>query len=420
MSNQVITCSNRDGSSVDSSSIVLIADSFQASGIEQLESIGCIVEVEPSLHGESLLAAISEKNPDILVVRSTKVTAEMMDASDRLGLIIRAGAGYNTINTDAASDRGISVANCPGKNSIAVAELTWGLILACDRRIPDQVIELRDNCWNKKEYSKSSGLFGRTIGIVGLGEIGLEVMSRAKSFGMNVVVWSRSLSEEKAELLGVDYCENLHNLAKRSDVVSVHVASTSKTEKLLDKEFFSLMKANAIFINTSRGNIVDEEALAEVAQTKHIKVGLDVYENEPSSTEKTFHSSISVHPCVYGTHHVGASTLQAQEAIATEVVRIITTFVEEGRTIHCVNQSVGTSAMALLSIRHKNMPGVLAHVFDELSIAGINVEEMENILYRGGYAACALIQLSDIPTPELIKTIKSDSNILSATMTTKN
>lgn len=419
MSNQTIEPSNSEYVPIGTASVVLLADSFQEKGIEHLESIGCIVEFDPSLQGEELLEAITQKNPNVLVVRSTKVSGEMMDASDSLSLIIRAGAGYDTIDTTAASQRGISVANCPGRNSIAVAELTWGLILACDRRIPDQVIDLRQECWNKKEYSKANGLFGRTIGIVGLGGIGLEVMQRAKSFGMNVVAWSRSLTEERANELGITYCQQLNDLAIVSDVVTVHVASTMKTEKLVNRQFLSLLKKNAIFINTSRGSVVDELALMEIAQSSQLRVGLDVYDNEPSSSDKSFASAIVSTPQIYGTHHVGASTNQAQEAITSEVARIIESFIEEGRVLNCVNQSVDSIATALLSIRHENLPGVLAQVFDALSIEGINVEEMENILYKGGHTACARIQLSGPPTSELIQSMKRDENIISVTLTTK-
>jgi len=419
MSNQTIEPSNSEGVPIGAASVVLLADSFQEKGIEHLESIGCIVEFDPSLQGEELLEAITQKNPNVLIVRSTKVSGKMMDASDSLSLIIRAGAGYDTIDTTAASQRGISVANCPGRNSIAVAELTWGLILTCDRRIPDQVIDLRQECWNKKEYSKANGLFGRTIGIVGLGGIGLEVMQRAKSFGMHVVAWSRSLTEERANELGITYCQQLNDLAIVSDVVTVHVASTTKTEKLINRQFLSLMKKNAIFINTSRGSVVDALALMEIAQSSQLRVGLDVYDNEPSSSDKSFASDIVSTPQVYGTHHVGASTNQAQEAISSEAVRIIESFVEEGRVLNCVNQSVDSVSTASLSIRHKNLPGVLARIFDALSIEGINVEEMENILYKGGHAACARIQLSGTPTSELIQSMRRDENIISVTLSTK-
>ena len=169
---------------------VLIADKFEQSGIDGLKAAGCDVLYEPDLKDEALTAAIASSGADVLVVRGTKVTAPMLDAG-RLALVVRAGAGYNTIDVAAASRRGIYVSNCPGKNAIAVAELAFALILSLDRRVPDNVAELRAGRWNKKEYSKAQGLFGKTIGLLGVGSIGREVIRRAAGFGMPVVVWSR-------------------------------------------------------------------------------------------------------------------------------------------------------------------------------------------------------------------------------------
>ena len=419
MSSQTAEIPDFECTSTKPTAVVLIADSFQSAGIDYLESLGCKIVIDPALQGDLLVSAIENSNPDILVVRSTKVTASMMDASEHLSIIIRAGAGFDTIDIQSASSRGISVANCPRKNSVAVAELTWGLILSCDRRIPDQVIDLKNGCWDKNEYSKAQGLFGRTIGIIGLGGIGQEIITRAQAFGMNVIAWSRSLTDVQAEQLGITRCKDVIELAKESDVVSVHVSSSQETKQLINEQFLAAMKDNAIFINTSRGSVVDEASLAEAVRAKGLRVGLDVYEQEPSSGDNTFNSPIIKEQGVYGTHHVGASTSQAQEAIATEAVRIIETFVREGRVIHCVNQSMKDSTAVMLSIRHKNLPGVLAHVFDELSISGINVEEMENILYKGEKAACARIQLSTIPTQQQLTVIKSNENILSVTLTTQ-
>src|SRR5690348_15358738 len=153
---------------------VLVADKFEKSGLDALKMAGCEVLFEPDASGDSLVAAIKQSQAPVLVVRSTTVTDTMMDAG-ALSLIVRAGAGVNTIDVAAASKRGIYVSNCPGKNSIAVAELTFGLILALDRRIADNVTDLRAGKWNKKEYSKAKGLFGRTLGIIGYGSIGQEV-----------------------------------------------------------------------------------------------------------------------------------------------------------------------------------------------------------------------------------------------------
>ncbi len=372
---------------------ILIADSFNAAGAARLESLGCCVTQDPSLDGDTLLEAIKQHQPDVIIVRSTKLPADIFAAANRLSLVVRAGAGYDTIDVAAASAQGISVANCPGMNAIAVAELAWGLILSCDRRIPDQTADLRRGAWAKKEYAKASGLYGRTLGIVGLGRIGQEIATRGRAFGMKVVAWSRSLTQAKADAHGVGYCESLVNLAKMSDVVSVNVAAIADTAELIDENFLSAMKPGATLVNTSRGSVVDQEALTNAIQGKQIRAGLDVFQNEPKGGDTSFTEDIVSHPGVYGTHHVGASTDQAQEAIATEAVRIVETWMNTGEVLHCVNIASSTAASTLLTIRHLNRPGVLAHVFEILGASETNVEEMENIIYDGAKAACARIQV---------------------------
>src|SRR6186997_816297 len=189
---------------------VLVADKFEQSGIDGLRAAGCEVIYEPDLKEDTLTAAIASSGADVLVVRGTKVTTPMLDAG-RLSLIVRAGAGYNTIDVAAASKRGIYVSNCPGKNAIAVAELAFGLLLSIDRRIPDNVAELRGGTWNKKEYSKAQGLYGKTLGLLGVGSIGREMIRRAAGFGLNVVLWSRryagqarSLTDQEAKELDIE------------------------------------------------------------------------------------------------------------------------------------------------------------------------------------------------------------------------
>jgi len=396
---------------------VLIADSFDDSGISQLQSIGCEVRCDSSLQEESLLAAIQEFNPTVLIVRSTKVSAAMIGSTESLALIVRAGAGFDTIDVSEASKRGVFVANCPGKNSIAVAELAWGLILSCDRRIPNQTIRLREGQWEKKAFSKTRGLYGRTLGVIGLGGIGREVVKRAKAFGMDVIAWSRSLNQDKANELGIQWTEDINELANASDVVSVHAASTSETKHIINAAFLDSMKDGSILINTSRGALIDEEALCKAVEEKNLLVGLDVFKNEPSSGSSEFSPRIATFENVFGTHHVGASTAQSQQAIASEAVRVVKHYCDQGEVYNCVNRAVETPAKSLLSVRHQNLPGVLAHVFELLSHAGVNVEEMENIMYDGAHAACARIQLSEEPNNEQLEAIRSHEHVLSTTLT---
>src|SRR6476660_5915988 len=231
---------------------VLVADKFEQSGRDGLQALGCDVSYQPDLKDDALAQAIAEVGPDVLVVRGTKVTEPML-AAGPIKLVVRAGAGYNTIDVAAASKRGIYVSNCPGKNSIAVAELAFALILALDRRVVDNVIALRQGQWNKKEFSKARGLFGRTLGLIGLGKIGQEMIPRARAFGMPVIAWSRSLTPEKAAKLGVERKDSPLDVARAADVVSVHVALKPDTKLMIDAEFFSAMRDGAYFINTSRG-----------------------------------------------------------------------------------------------------------------------------------------------------------------------
>src|SRR6266581_4991439 len=202
---------------------ILVADKFEKSGLDGLKELGCEVVYQPEAKDDALAQAIAASEAEVLVVRSTRVTKPMLEAG-HLSLVIRAGAGYNTIDVEAASERGIYVANCPGKNSIAVAELAFGLILALDRRIVDNAADLKRGVWNKKEYSKAKGLFGATLGLVGVGGIGKEMIPRARAFGMPVVAWSRGLTAEKARALGVERKETPVAVAEAADVVSLHVA----------------------------------------------------------------------------------------------------------------------------------------------------------------------------------------------------
>jgi D-3-phosphoglycerate dehydrogenase len=377
---------------------VLIADKFEDVGLTRLRGQGFDLDYQPGLGADNIAAAVAAGEHDVLVVRGTQVGAPVFEAGRRLKLVVRAGAGYDSIDVKAASADGIYVANCPGKNAIAVAELAWGLLLACDRRIPDQTAELRAGRWNKKEYSAARGLYGGTLGVLGLGSIALAVIERARGFGMPVVAWSRNLTAERAAELDVEAMATPLDLAARADVVSVHVAATADTRRLVGRSFIEAMKPGAILVNTSRGSVVDEGALLWGLDNKGLRAGLDVYEGEPKAGTGEWTSVLAAHPSVYGTHHIGASTDQAQTAIALEAVRIIEQFRATGVALHCVNRALKSPATCLLTVRHRNRPGVLAHVFQVLSEARINVEEMENVIYEGAEAACARIQLDTPPS----------------------
>ncbi len=388
---------------------VLIADKFEQSGIDGLKAIGCEVISNPDLKDDALAQAIGETQADVLVVRSTKVGEAALNAG-RLSLVVRAGAGYNTIDVKAASARGIYVSNCPGKNSTAVAELAFGLILGLDRRIADNVAELRAGKWNKKEFSQAKGLYGRTLGLIGIGQIGREMIKRANAFGMQVVGWSRSLTPEAAAELGIAYRQTIYEVAYEADVLSIHVALTAETRGFISKGVFEEMKPGSLFINTSRAEVVDHAALANAVKTKNIRAGLDVFADEPAAATGEFSDELVSLPNVYGTHHIGASTDQAQEAIAAETVRIIREFRDTGSVPNVINLSSRTPATHLLVVRHKDRPGVLAHVLNEIKAAAINVQQMENVVFAGAEAAIARIELDGTLEPQTVDRIRGGNS----------
>lgn len=395
---------------------VLIADKFEASGRAALEAARCTIAYLPDVKDESLVDAIARERPEVLIVRSTRVTEPMLDAGP-LKLVVRAGAGYNTIDVPAASRRGIYVSNCPGQNSAAVAELAFGLILALDRRIPDNVAQLREGRWNKGEFSRARGLRGRTLGLVGLGRIGKEMIPRAKAFGMQVIGWSRSLTPEDANALGIAHANSPAAAAAASDVVSVHLAQAADTRQSLSDAFFEAMKPGTLFINTARGEIVDEAALLRAVESRGIRAGLDVYADEPTGSSGDFHSAVAGAPGVYGTHHIGASTDQAQEAIAAETVRIVRVFMETGTVPNVVNIAATTPATHKLIVRHRDRPGVLAHVFDILKAANVNVQETENVVFDGAEAAVAQINIDSALSDATLDQIRTgNTDIIEVTI----
>lgn len=385
---------------------VLVVDKFPDPAIARMKALGFEVVYNPELKAEALTEAVKKSQAEVLVVRSTKVTEAMLEGSN-LGLVIRAGSGYDTIDVAAASRRGIYVSNCPGKNSTAVAELTFGLLLALDRRLPDNVAQLREKKWNKKEFSKARGLAGRTLGLLGVGQIGRLMITRAQAFGMPVVAWSRSLTPEKARELGVERKNSPEEVAAAAEVVSVHVALTPDTKGLCGEKFFAALRPGAYFINTSRGEVVDEEALKKAVREKGIRAGLDVYAKEPAAATGTFEGDVVQLDAVYGTHHIGASTDQAQEAIAEETIRILHEYRDTGHVPNVVNLCAHSPATHVLVVRHRDRIGVLAHVLTGLRRAGINVQEMENVVFSGAEAAVARIHLDRAPPDGTLDSIQA-------------
>jgi D-3-phosphoglycerate dehydrogenase len=395
---------------------VLVADSLADQALGRLREQGHECVVEPELGADDLPGRIG--GFDALVVRSTKVTAACIEAGDRLMLVVRAGAGTNTIDTESAAAQGVFVANVPGRNAIAVAELTFGLLLAVDRRIADNVADLRAGRWNKKLYSKAPGLYGSSMAVIGLGDIGMAVAERAVAFGIEAAVLDRAgrdrRTDKRIDRVGLHRHDSLESLVRSSDIVSLHVPACDDTRGMVDETFLGWMRPGAVLLNTSRGDVVDEAALLAALDEKELRAGLDVYADEPSGGKADWVSPLARHPRVVGTHHIGASTEQAQRAVADGVVEVIGAFAA-GQPVNCVNLAPRIGAVSL-TVRHLDRVGVLAHVLDTLSRARLNVEHMENRVFSGGEAAVASIDVGGQVGDDVLAEIEGLDDVLSVTV----
>jgi D-3-phosphoglycerate dehydrogenase / 2-oxoglutarate reductase len=319
---------------------ILVADRLPDRFVQAMDARGhqCVVAAE--LTEASLPTAMT--GVDVLVVRSTRVPAEVFAAADSLRLVVRAGSGTNTIDCEGATSAGVLVANVPGRNSIAVAELTIGLLLAVDRAIPDGTSELRAGRWDKQRFSGvGRGLYGRSMGIVGLGNIGLAVAERATGFGMRLFAQAKGSRtpavSQRISDLGIDLIPDLVTLASQVDVLTLHVPLMARTRGMVGAEVLDALQPG-ILLNTSRAEVVDTEALMTRLDAGVLSAGLDVFPDEPGSGTADWHSALAAHPRVVGTHHVGASTRQAQEAVVDGVEEVIAAF-EGGELLNVVNAS---------------------------------------------------------------------------------
>jgi D-3-phosphoglycerate dehydrogenase / 2-oxoglutarate reductase len=297
---------------------VLVADAISLDALTPLASDARFnLTVKTGLKGDELRDAIA--NADAVLVRSaTKITRDSLSRAERLRVIGRAGVGVDTIDVDAATERGVAVLTAPAGNTISAAELTMALLLALARRVPAADRSMRAGEWDRKSFTGVE-LYGKTLGLIGAGRIGGEVALRARAFGMRVLVTDPFLDAERASTLGVETA-TLDDLLDRSDVISVHVPLTPETQNLIGEKELARLKRTAFVLNVARGGVVDEAALLAALQQDRIGgAALDVYSAEPLPSDHPFRTL----PNVVLTPHLGASTAEAQQNVAIEIAEAV-------------------------------------------------------------------------------------------------
>lgn len=310
---------------------IVIADQLPASAIELLRSVpGWTIDARSGRSAEELVRDLAQA--DALVVRSaTKVTASLMAAAPQLKAVARAGTGVDNVDVPAATERGIVVMNAPGANSISVAELALAFMLSLARQIPAADASMKRGVWEKKKLTGAE-LRGKTLGIVGLGRIGQEVGARARSFGMDLVAHDPFISEQVAGTLGIQLL-SLDDLCATSDYITLHLPSTPETRHLFNATRLARCKAGVRIVNTARGELIDEKALADAIEARQVAgAGLDVFEAEPPADWR-----LAKLPQVIATPHIAASTVEAQEQVGIETAVALRDFLREGVIRNAVN-----------------------------------------------------------------------------------
>ncbi len=322
---------------------VLVADSISDKGIELLRSTpGFEVTVKTGMKEDELKRTVGEY--DAMIVRSaTQVTEPILDKPGRLRAIGRAGTGVDNIHLEAASRAGVVVMNTPGGNSVAAAELTFALLLAMARNVPQANADLRDGRWERKKYMGVE-VACKVLGIIGLGRIGREVARRAQGFRMEVIGYDPFVTGDAASDYGIRYV-SLDDLVAQSDFITLHVPYSAETHHMIDAKAIRRMKPGARIINCARGGLIDEQALVQAIDDGHLGgAAMDVFEVEPPEDSRLLEN-----PKIVTTPHLGASTLEAQERVGTEIADKVRDYIQNGVILDAVNfPSIGREDYATL------------------------------------------------------------------------
>lgn len=310
---------------------VLISDPISAHGREILEKSGFSVDFKTGMKPEELKAVIG--NYDALIVRSeTKVTKDIIAVASRLKLIGRAGVGVDNVDVEAATKKGIIVMNTPEGNTISTAEHTMSMILSLARNIPQASATMKSGVWDRKKFTGVE-VYGKTLGVIGLGRIGTQVVKRAQAFGMKVLVYDPFLAVDRARKLDVEIAD-LDTIYRNADIITVHTPLTKETEGIVNKDAFAKMKKTVRIVNCARGGIVNEKDLEQaLAEGRIAGAALDVFSVEPPPKD----SALVAHPLVVATPHLGAATAEAQENVAVDIAKQVVEALSGGIIRNAVN-----------------------------------------------------------------------------------
>ncbi|MFQ5805208.1 MAG: NAD(P)-dependent oxidoreductase [Phycisphaerae bacterium] len=390
---------------------ILVGCSLPESALQELRSLGTEVLYEPDLTTERMEKLV--RDVAVLIVCRTRVSPEVIAAGKELQMIVRAGTDTANIAVEEASTQGIFVSNCPYKDAVAIAELIFGLLLALDRRVLENVAAFQKGVLDQPRAIDALGLEGRRLGVLGFGPVEQEIVKRARAFEMKLLAWSPTLTPELAAASQVEFCAWPRELARQSEMVTVYAPQQETGEVLVDAEFLENLRDGAYLVYVGHPAALDQTALAETARARHLRVAYDISAPQlVSSDTGRFRSSLQALPGVIGTHQLADRTRQAYEATAAEVVRVIREFLVAGEVVNCVNLMEHSPATWQLVLRLRDTVGVLASIMEHIRTDGINVEEVSSRVFTGAQAGFCSVALDERPSAEALNAIRELDGVL--------
>lgn len=391
---------------------ILVACDFPEVALEQLRSLASELEYSPGITGQKLTAAAVDAG--VLVVKNTRISRETISRAEALQMIVHAGPGPGKVDLEVASEAAVFVSDCPTQHATAVAELTMALVLALDRRLIEHALAAREGSWKRAELGDARGLADRTIGILGYDEVGRRVAHRARAFGMHVVAWSADFTSETPSEPDIEICNWPRELARRSDVVTVHAPRDEAADQgvLVDAEFLENLPEGAYLVHVGHPGAIDRHALADAINRRGLRVASDVHDVEPTSDKTGIRLRLCELPGVVCTQHIGDLTQQSRRATAAETVRIIRAYLVSGAVENCLNLAEHSPATWQLVLRIRDQVGVMAAVLEAVRADGINAEEISSRVFRGAKAAWSTIALDERPSMEALNAIRVLPDVL--------
>ncbi len=386
----------------------LVACELPDPALERLRALAMELDYRPRATAADLRDLV--RDTSVLVVAQTRVSPELIGRATALQMIVHAGPGPGEIAVDEASTQGVFVTHCPDVDAEAIAEMTFALLLALDRRLVEAANAMRDGRWARGELTDAHGLAGRTLGILGYGPVGCRVAERARAFGMQVLAWASRLPESPAAA-GVQFVNWPRELAAQSDAVVVH-ACPDDAEPLADADFLDHLRPGASLVITGGAGCFEEAALARAIEQRKLRVAIDVYSNEPTSDIARFRCRLCDLPGAIATPHLGPLTQQARDATAAEVVRIVESFVVSGEVVNSLNLVDHSPATWQLVLRVRDQVGVMAAVLETIRADGINAQEITSRVFTGAKAAWCTIALDERPSTEALRALAKLPDVL--------